>query len=138
METIEEALEKEKSRGRSKYTEQDCKDANEIINQFLNKLKQLKILDGNEERPLNQLEKFLCIYEFVSNRVKEEAETSHDVIGVLKTNKAVCEGFSNLLQLLCNQVEISVIYKRSNVIELESSRKNRLISLTYYVNCSII
>ena len=122
MKTIEETLEEVKSRG--KYTEQDCQDANEKINQFLNKLKQLKVMDGNEERPLNQLEQFLCIYEFVSNRVKEKAETSNDVIGVIKTNKAVCAGFSSLLELLCNQVGISVIYKLSSVIELESYHGN--------------
>ena len=74
--TIEEILSEEKSR--EGYTEQDTKKAQDEINSFLNKLNQLKVIEENGERPLNQLEQFLCIYEFVSNRVYEEAKTSHN------------------------------------------------------------
>lgn len=107
---IEEILNENKSLG--EYTEQDINNAQNEINNFLNRLKKLKVIEENGERPLNQLEQFLYIYEFVSNRVYEDVKTSHDIIGVLNTNKAVCQGFCPLLQLLCNQVGISTIYKR--------------------------
>ncbi len=84
--TIEEILSENKSLG--EYTEQDTKKAQNEINNFLNRLKQLKVIEENGERPLNQLEQFLYIYEFVSNRVYEDVKTSHDIIGVLNTNKA--------------------------------------------------
>ena len=114
--TIEEILSEEKSR--DGYTEQDTKKAQDEINSFLNKLNQLKVIEENGERPLNQLEQFLCIYEFVSNRVYEEAKASHNITGVLNTNKAVCQGFCGLLQLLCDQVGISTIYKNCTIPEL--------------------
>lgn len=121
-ETIEEILSEEKSMGG--YTEQDTKKAQNEINSFLNKLNQLKVIEENGERPLNQLEQFLCIYEFVSNRVYEEAKTSHNITGVLNTNKAVCQGFCGLLQLLCNQVGISTIYKKCFVPEIAEDHGN--------------
>ena len=114
--TIEETLIEE--RNESSYTEKETQNAREEINRFLNKLKQLRVIDGDKERALNQLEQFLFIYEFVSNRVYEEAKTSHNITGVLNTNKAVCQGFCGLLQLLCDQVGISTIYKRCCIPEL--------------------
>ena len=124
---IDETLMEEKNRG--KYTEQDIQSASKEIKEFLNKLYHLKVIEKSEERPLNQLEQFLCIYEFVSNRVYEENESSHDITGVIKTNKAVCQGFSNLLLLLCNQVGISAIYKNCVIPEIGEDHGNIEICL---------
>lgn len=125
--TIKETLMEEKSRGG--YTEQDIQRAIKEINGFLNKLSHLRVIEKSEERQLNQLEQFLCIYEFVSNRVYEENKTSHDITGVIKTDKAVCQGFSSLLLLLCNQVGISAMYKNCNIPEIGEDHGNIEICL---------
>lgn len=101
------------------YTQVEIEIAINQIVQFLNKLKELKVLEDNQERPLNQLESFVAINEFVTNRIYEESKKSHDVVGACVTGKIVCEGFCKLTQLLCNQVGIKNLYKNSRIHDKE-------------------
>lgn len=96
-----------------KYKQEEIDIAVAQIVEFLNKLKQMKVIETNQERPLNQLEQFIAINEFVTNRVYEDINTSHDIVGACVTGKAVCEGFCKLTQLLCEQVGIKTLYKHS-------------------------
>lgn len=95
------------------YSLKEVEDTIEYIESFINRLKQVKVIENNEERELNQLELFIAINELVANRVYEDNINSHDIVGVCTSGKAVCEGFCKMTQLLCKQFGIKTLYKHS-------------------------
>lgn len=96
------------------YSQEEEEIATKKIVDFLDMVKQMRVLEDNQERPLNELEKFIAIDEFVANREYLECKKAHDIIGVCNTGKGVCEGFCKLTELLCNQLGINTVYKHSN------------------------
>ena len=103
----------EKDPRTAEYSSKEVEDTIEYIGSFINSLKQMKVIENNEERELNQLELFIAINEFVANRVYEDNINSNDVVGVCTNGKAVCEGFCKMTQLLCEQFGIKTLYKHS-------------------------
>ena len=106
------------------YSSEEINNAKSQWVNFLVELKKAKVREHGNERELNELEKFIYIYEFVADRVYEDTKTSHDVVGVLNTNKGVCEGFIKLLKSLCDEVGIKFLYKHSVVNETLDSHGN--------------
>jgi len=106
------------------YSSEEINNAKSQWVNFLVELKKAKVREHGNERELNELEKFMYIYEFVADRVYEDTKTSHDVVGVLNTNKGVCEGFIKLLKSLCDEVGIKILYKNSYVNETSDYHGN--------------
>ena len=95
-----------------KYNDKDLLKASSEIISFLHKVSNMKVYDDENVRNLNNLEMFIAIYEFVSNRIYIEQETSHDLIGALITNKSVCQGYCQLMEFLCKTLNVPFLYKR--------------------------
>lgn len=74
----------------NKYTESEINYAISYINKLLEKLNNLKISEGNVERNLNELEKFIYIYDFVTKRNYNEMKYSQDIIGAINNDSFVC------------------------------------------------
>ena len=96
------------------YSDNELHQAAELINKFLIKVNNMVVLNEGGPRKLNNLERFVAIYEFVADRVFSEQTTSHDLIGVLLTNKGVCQGYCQLMELLCEILNIPFLYKHCN------------------------
>ncbi len=90
------------------YSNEEIEKSYESLQKFLGSLNELTI----EGRKLTQFEEFIIIYEFVTNRVYKECDKSHDIIGVLNGKYAVCQGFTQLMQFICEEKQIPFLYKR--------------------------
>lgn len=95
----------------SKYKEAEYVKAAKILSDFFDKLDNMRIYK-EDNRKLNELEKFVEIYNFVSNRVYLDQESSHDLVGALLTGKSVCQGFCQLMEFICKKENIPFFYKR--------------------------
>lgn len=92
----------------------------------------LKSLDASP------FEKYLIIYDFLTNRVYKEEKTmsakSRDVVSVLNGDNIVCVGYAKMLERLCNEVGIdcyqqgSVVYSREDG-EFLGGHANNLIRM---------
>lgn len=111
----------QKDSGNLEYSNEEIEFAVNEISRFLNKLQNMKVYENNTERNLNQLEMFIAINEFVTNRNYEESADSHYVVGALNSKKIVCEGFSKLTQVLCDMVGIKTLYKHSEISDKEAN-----------------
>ncbi|MBO6145748.1 MAG: hypothetical protein J6O62_03015 [Bacilli bacterium] len=112
MEKIIEELKKymNENNPTSKYSEEEYIKAATILSEFFDKLDNMRIYKENN-RKLNKLERFIEIYNFVGNRVYKEQGSSHDLIGVLLTDKSVCQGFCQLMEFICKRENIPFLYK---------------------------
>lgn len=99
------------------YTDEQLTLAATQIYSFLSKLNNMVIYENNIPRKLNNLELFVAIYEFVSDRVYVEQDTSHDLIGTLITNKGVCQGYCQLMSFLCETFNIPFLYKHTETFD---------------------
>lgn len=67
-------------------------------------------IEKENNRPLNDLEKFLLAYSFVANRKykenKAEPNSSRTLISILNSEDIVCVGFSKLLKYICDRIGI--------------------------------
>ena len=82
--------------------------AKKKVEEFLNKLHNLKISENGKERGLTVAERFFVVYNYASNRVYNMNEHffSHDMrnwIGVLNSDHVICSGFASLLKFLCDR-----------------------------------
>ena len=104
------------------YTDEELSKAAIQIKEFLDKLNNIIIHENNIPRKLNNLELFIAIYEFVTNRVYVEQDTSHDIIGTLITNKGVCQGYCQLMNFLCESFNIPFLYKHTDTFDENQNR----------------
>ena len=99
------------------YNEEEVTKASLQIKELFDKISNMVVYRDGFYRKLNNLEIFVAIYEFVSNRVfVEEQKTSYDLIGTLITNKGVCKGYCELMSFLCESLNIPFLYKKSEVV----------------------
>ncbi|MBR2705120.1 MAG: transglutaminase domain-containing protein [Clostridia bacterium] len=113
---IRKSIEESSYETNEEYTKEEIEKAVQVITDFIVKLRRMTVEENGRRRALNELEKFLAINEFVTNRVYQENEkgerlTSHNIVGVCNTGKAVCEGFCGLMHLLCSIEGIPVWHK---------------------------
>ena len=73
------------------------------------------IIENNSKRELSEIEKFLFMYISVTSIIKDNKnnDTSHDIIGSILTNKAVCQGYTSIMQFVCDELSIPFLYKKT-------------------------
>lgn len=78
-------------------------------------LSKMKIIDNGEKRELSEIEKFLFMYINITSKVKDHLDngndTSNDIVGSILTNTAVCQGYTRIMQFICNELSIPFLYK---------------------------
>lgn len=78
-------------------------------------LSKMRIIDNGEKRELSEVEKFLFMYINITSKVKDHVDnnnaTSNDIIGSILTNTAVCQGYTRIMQFICNELSIPFLYK---------------------------
>lgn len=84
--------------------------ANSQLDNAVNKIKSTTINENGKSRPLNEMEKFLMAYKFVTNRKFKDnlqnADSPRSITSILKTGDVVCVGFATLLKEMCNRLDI--------------------------------
>jgi len=88
---------------------EDVMAANAKLDNVIEQIKSANIKENGESRNLNQLEKFLWVYKFVSNRFYKDADDVYNprsLTSVLNGEDIVCVGFANLLKEMCNRLNI--------------------------------
>lgn len=83
--------------------------ASSKIEEVVNKIQSAVVKENGENRPLNELEKFLWIYKFVTNRLYKDNGDVYDtraMTSILNGEEIVCAGFANLLKEMCLRVGI--------------------------------
>ncbi|MBQ3407627.1 MAG: hypothetical protein IJH12_00285 [Clostridia bacterium] len=124
---IRKSIEESSNETNEKYTKEEIDKAVQVITDFITKLRGMTVEENGTRRGLNELEKFLVINEFVTDRVYEDNKkgerlTSHNIIGVCNTGKAVCEGFCNLMHLLCSIEGITIWHKECEAENKKSGK----------------
>ena len=101
----------------SNYSEKQIEYVAEYFCTLFSNLDKLKIIDNNEYRGLSELEKFLYMYINIISITKDEEDknTSHDIIGTILTQKAMCQGYSTIMKFICKELSIPFLYKRTEV-----------------------
>lgn len=76
-------------------------------------LEQIINYEESNGRKLSKLDMFLYAYVYTISKPKdhEDNNTSHDLVGTLLTEKSVCQGYTSLLEFICNELEIPFLYK---------------------------
>lgn len=99
------------------YTEEQINKVAEYFYILFNNLDKLKIKDNDNYRDLSELEKFIYMYINVISITKDEEDknTSHDIIGTILTQKAMCQGYSSIMKFICEELSIPFLYKRTEV-----------------------
>jgi hypothetical protein len=87
-----------------------------VANYFYNlfeELSKMNIIEDSKKRNLSEIEKFLFIYIDIASKVKDHNDnnTSHDIIGSILTNTAVCQGYTSIMQFVCEELSIPFLYK---------------------------
>lgn len=97
----------------SNYTEEQINKVAEYFYTLFSNLNKLKIKDRN----LSELEKFIYMYINVISIIKddEDKNTSHDIMGTILTQKAMCQGYSTIMEFICEELSIPFLYKRTEV-----------------------
>ena len=95
------------------YTDNTKLDVSKYFYKLFDDLSKMYIVNSYQKRELSQLEKFFYIYINITSMVKDHNDdnTSHDVIGSISTGKAVCQGYSNIMKFICNELSIPFLYK---------------------------
>ena len=80
---------------------------------FFNNLEKLKNYEESNGRKLSKIDMFLYAYVNTVSKPKdhEDDNTSHDLVGTLLTGKSVCQGYTSLLEFICNELDIPFLYK---------------------------
>lgn len=102
-----------------KYSDEEINKAYEILMIFFTKLESMKVIYDGKERQLSQIEEFILIYDFVSNRIYKEKEDkrSQDIVGALIDGEAVCQGFTQLMEFICDIKKIPFLYKHVDALD---------------------
>ena len=65
---------------------------------------------------LSPFEKFMMAYDYVSNRIYKEStksfRNSRDLIAIMNGDEIVCEGYANLLKVLCDKIGVDCLVQR--------------------------
>lgn len=106
----------------SNYSEEQIEYVAEYFCILFSNLDKLKMEDNNECRDLSELEKFLYMYINIISIMKddEDKNTSHDIIGTILTKKAMCQGYSTIMEFICKELSIPFLYKRTEVNGIRS------------------
>ncbi len=101
----------------SNYSENQIEQVAECFCTLFSNLDKLKLKDNDKYRDLSELEKFLYMYINIINIPKDEEDknTSHDIIGTILTQKAMCQGYSTIMKFICEELSIPFLYKRTEV-----------------------
>lgn len=101
----------------SNYSEEQIEYVAEYFCILFSNLDKLKMEDNNECRDLSELEKFLYMYINIISIMKddEDKNTSHDIIGTILSQKAMCQGYSTIMEFICKELSIPFLYKRTEV-----------------------
>ncbi len=96
-----------------KYTTDEIQYVAKYFYDLFDKLSKMYIIENDNKRELSEIEKFLFMYINVTSKVKDhdDISTSHDIIGSILTNKAVCQGYTSIMQFICNELSIPFLYK---------------------------
>lgn len=96
-----------------KYTTDEIQYVAKYFCDLFDKLSRMYIVENNNKRELSEIEKFLFMYINVTSKVKDhdDISTSHDIIGSILTNKAVCQGYTSIMQFICDELSIPFLYK---------------------------
>ena len=96
-----------------KYTADEIQDAAKYFYDLFDKLSKMYIIENNSKRELSEIEKFLFMYINITSKVKDhdDKNISHDIIGSILTNKAVCQGYTSVMQFICDELSIPFLYK---------------------------
>jgi len=91
------------------FTIEEIITANSKIDSLVNHINSLTVPTENN-RPLNEFEKFLLAYDFCTNfkykENKRDNSKSRNVISVLNGNSIVCVGYASLLEEICRRLDI--------------------------------
>lgn len=101
----------------SNYSKDQIEQVAEYFYTLFSNLDKLKLKDNDKYRDLSELEKFLYMYINIISIPKDEEDknTSHDIIGTLLTQKAMCQGYSTIMKFICEELSIPFLYKRTEV-----------------------
>jgi len=111
-----------------RYDIKEINRALDYLNSFVNKINNLYVIEDDKKRKLNQLETFICIYDFVTNRNYNNDLTSQDIIRAINNDCFVCITFSKMIKVLCDEFNIPCIIKYSTVIEVGHANNEVIIS----------
>lgn len=82
---------------------------------LFNDLSKMSIIENGKKRELSEVEKFLFMYINVASKIKDHISnnnaTSNDIVGSILTNTAVCQGYTRIMQFICNELSIPFLYK---------------------------
>lgn len=97
----------------NKYTTEEIQYAAKYFCDLFDKLSRMYIVENSSKRELSEIEKFLFMYINVTSKLKDhnDVNTSHDIIGSILTNKAVCQGYTRIMQFICDELSIPFLYK---------------------------
>lgn len=126
----------------SNYSRNQIEKVAEYFCNLFGNLDKLKIKDKDEYRDLSELEKFIYMYINIISIVKddEDKNTSHDIIGTILTQKAMCQGYSTIMEFICKELSIPFLYKRTEVNEITSHGNFQVIlkdkdNITHCLHC---
>lgn len=80
---------------------------------LFSKLSKMTVTENNSIRELCELEQFLFMYINILNLIKDKDDnnTSHDIIGSIITGQAVCEGYTKIMQFICEELSLPFLYQ---------------------------
>lgn len=95
------------------YTTEEIQYAANFFYTLFDELSKMHITENDVERDLSETEKFLFMYINITSKIKDHDDnnTSHDIIGSILTNKAVCQGYTSIMNFICNELSIPFLYK---------------------------
>lgn len=110
--------------------------SNEKIDNVIDKIKNARV-ESENNRPLNDIEKFIWAYHFVAKRKYRENQQDFDsarhITSIFKNQDCVCLGFATLLKEMCNRLEIECYINGCKVIEkntgLDFGHANNIVVL---------
>lgn len=104
----------------------DVLNANEQMDNVINQIKNARISDQNN-RELTELEKFMWVYSFVSNRKYKETDEnlnlSRCITSIFKNQNIVCVGFATLLKEMCSRLNIECYINHCDVFIKGTEKK---------------
>ena len=94
-----------------------------------------KFIDHINKPELSPFEKYLLIYNFLSNKgykaedvLGEDVHQARDIISIMNSHYIVCEGYANLMKYLCDNVGIPCI---NQILGLGKNSDRHMNNLVY-------
>lgn len=91
-----------KSSFSSNYSKDQIEQIAKYFCTLFSNLDKLKMRNKDEYRDLSELEKFIYMYINIISITKDEEDknNSHDIIGTILTQKAMCQGYSTIIMAI--------------------------------------